>query len=77
MVDTIKVDSPQSDEARATTTRLREQTAAVRDDVRELGRLTREVSHEKIEQAKHAATDYLDKGRKKAARLLKRTEMAW
>ena len=46
--------------------RLREQTATVRKDVRELGKLTKEVSQEKFGKAKDTATGYLQKGREKA-----------
>lgn len=45
--------------------RLREQTRVVKDDVRELGRLTREASQEKLEQAKDYATEHLEKGRQR------------
>jgi len=45
---------------------LREQTATVKEDLRELGRLTREASQEKLRQARDAASAYIEKGRQKA-----------
>ena len=63
---TISIDPPAAEEQQPkTTTRLREQTATVREDVRELGKLAREASHEKLEQAKHKASDYMEHSRKK------------
>jgi len=49
--------------------RLKEQAAVVKDDVRELGRLTKEVSQEKLREARHAAGEYVTKGREKAGEL--------
>jgi len=49
--------------------RLKEQATAVKDDVRELGRLTKEVSQEKLREAKDAAGEYVTKGREKAGEL--------
>jgi ElaB/YqjD/DUF883 family membrane-anchored ribosome-binding protein len=65
---TMQVESPQTTgEHRASTkARLRKQTAALGRDVRELGKLTKEASQETISQAKHTASDYLDKSQKKA-----------
>ena len=56
---------PPNDEV-PVTQKLREQTKVVKDDVSELGRLTRDASREKLDQAREAAGDYLKKGRLKA-----------
>jgi len=53
----------------SSTQRLRDQTATVKEDVRELGRITKEVSREKLQEAKHVAGEYLDKGLDRAAQI--------
>jgi ElaB/YqjD/DUF883 family membrane-anchored ribosome-binding protein len=59
-------DSTTMEETDATTTeRLREQTTKVKEDVRELGRLGREVSQEKFEQCCESTGGFVDKGRDK------------
>lgn len=64
MANTVSMDPPVTEE-QPVSKRLREQTAAVRDDVRELGKIAREASQEKLEQARHRASDYLEQSRKK------------
>jgi ElaB/YqjD/DUF883 family membrane-anchored ribosome-binding protein len=51
------------------TARLKEQAATVKDDVRELGRLTKEVSQEKLREARQTAGEYVSKGRERAGEL--------
>jgi ElaB/YqjD/DUF883 family membrane-anchored ribosome-binding protein len=51
------------------TQRLREQAGAVKEDVRELGRVAKEVSQEKLRETKQVAGEYVAKGRKKAGEL--------
>jgi ElaB/YqjD/DUF883 family membrane-anchored ribosome-binding protein len=53
---------------------LREKTSAIRDDLRDLGRLTREAAQEKLGEVRQVADDYLGQGRKKAAELEDRVE---
>ena len=49
-----------------TGTRLREQTVKVKDDLKELGRIGREASKEKLGHAKEVAGTYLEKGKQRA-----------
>ena len=49
-----------------TTRKLREQTRTVKEDVAELGRLTREASREKLATAREVGSDWVEKGRDKA-----------
>jgi ElaB/YqjD/DUF883 family membrane-anchored ribosome-binding protein len=49
--------------------RFRAQTGAVRDEVRELGRVTREAAQEKLDAARRAAEEAYQQGRKKAGDL--------
>ncbi len=62
---TTTLDPPATEGQPEVSKRLREQTATVREDVRELGKLAREASHDKYEQAKHKASDYLENSRQK------------
>jgi ElaB/YqjD/DUF883 family membrane-anchored ribosome-binding protein len=51
------------------TKKLREQAGAVKEDVRELGRLAKEVSQEKLRETKEFAGEYVTKGKEKAGEL--------
>ena len=64
---TMQVESPQvTKEHRASTkAQLREQTAVLGRDVRELGKLTKKASQDTIEQAKHAASTTWTRARRK------------
>ncbi len=61
MVEPTTLDRPEI----KTTERLRQQTAKVKEDVQELGRLGKEVSKEKFEQARETTGTYIEKGREK------------
>jgi len=65
---TMQMESPQvnKEHGPSTKARLREQTAVLGRDVRELGKLSKKASQDTIEQAKHTASEYLDKSQKKA-----------
>ncbi len=59
---------PEAAEAQPTVGKqLKQQTATVREDLRELGRLTKEASQEKLQQAKQTASEYLERSRDKAS----------
>lgn len=60
--------------AASTAEQLRHQTGAVRDDLGQLGRLAKQAAKEKLDEARGAAADYYDHGRKKADEL--ETQMA-
>ncbi len=65
MVDSTTLDRPET----KTTERLREQTEKVKEDVRELGRLGREVSREKFDECCETTGNYMEKGRERAKRV--------
>lgn len=46
-----------ADTAASSTQRLRSQTEAVRDDIRELGRITKDVAQEKMDEARREFRD--------------------
>lgn len=45
---------------------LRQQTDTIKEDIRELGNLAREVATEKIDEARQAAVDAVETGRQRA-----------
>jgi ElaB/YqjD/DUF883 family membrane-anchored ribosome-binding protein len=47
------------------TEQFRAQTTAVRDDLGKLGRLAKDAAREKFGEAREAATDYYEQGRKR------------
>jgi ElaB/YqjD/DUF883 family membrane-anchored ribosome-binding protein len=52
---------------RSTTERLHAQSAAARDDLRDLGNAAEDFAREKLGQAREAAADYYEIGKKKAS----------
>jgi len=46
---------------------LTEQTAAVKEDIRKLGSIARDVAQEKIESARQAASEAIEHGRQRAS----------
>ena len=71
MADTMTMDrtgtAPETD--RTTGTQFKDQTKKVKDDLRELGRIGKEFSQEKMHDAKDAAGRYLEKGRERATQV--------
>lgn len=53
---------------------LRQQAATVREDLRELGRLTKEAAQEKLGVATETVGEYLDQGRRKAGEMEEKLE---
>jgi ElaB/YqjD/DUF883 family membrane-anchored ribosome-binding protein len=60
--------TPDTESATATS-QLRDQTETVREDIRKLGRIARDAAHEKLDEARHTASDYVEQGREKAEQL--------
>ncbi|MCZ6747363.1 MAG: hypothetical protein O7C74_09135 [Acidobacteria bacterium] len=48
---------------------LRQQTDTIKEDIRELGNLAREVAHEKLDEARQAAADAVETGRQRATEI--------
>lgn len=49
--------------------RLREQATAVKEDVRELGRLAKEASRDKLRETKQVAGEYVARGQQRAGEI--------
>ena len=68
MADSMTMDPadtvPETEEA--TPHPLRDQTKKVKEDLRELGRIGREVSQEKLGKVRETTGEYLEKGRQRA-----------
>jgi ElaB/YqjD/DUF883 family membrane-anchored ribosome-binding protein len=60
--------TPESASSSATS-QLRDQTETVREDIRKLGRIAKDVAHEKVDEARQTATEYYGQGREKAGEL--------
>jgi ElaB/YqjD/DUF883 family membrane-anchored ribosome-binding protein len=45
---------------------LREQTATIKEDIRKLGSIARDVAQEKLDEARNVATDAVGSGRQRA-----------
>ncbi|TDI42627.1 MAG: DUF883 domain-containing protein [Acidobacteria bacterium] len=48
---------------------LRQQTDTIKEDIRELGNMAREVAQEKLDDARQAAADAVETGRQRATEL--------
>ena len=66
---TIEMQGQEATDSPTPSRRLRDQTATLKEDVKQLGRITREASQEKIDQARQATSEYLEKGRQKATEI--------
>ena len=60
---------PETTERRPSKERLREQGTKIKEDFRDLGRIGREVSEEKLGEARQAANQYLERGKERAGDL--------
>lgn len=49
--------------------RLRDQTGTLKEDLRELGRLSRDAAAEKLGEAREAAAGYFDQGKRRAGEI--------
>lgn len=56
------------------TERLRDQTSTVAEDLRELGRLTKDAAKEKLGEARQVASDYYEQGRERVGELEQQVE---
>jgi ElaB/YqjD/DUF883 family membrane-anchored ribosome-binding protein len=69
-MDETTTPGPQPAESEAPTPKatdqLRSHSATVRDDLRQLGRLTKDVAQEKLDDARRTAGDLYDQGRRRA-----------
>jgi ElaB/YqjD/DUF883 family membrane-anchored ribosome-binding protein len=62
---TMEGQAPSTSDQSSAGKQLRDQTAAVKEDLSKLAQLTRDASQEKLAKAKEAASEYLEKGKQK------------
>ena len=62
-----------SDSSGASTAELRQQTETIKEDIRKLGNIARDVAQDKLDEARQAATEAVESGRQKASDMLEKS----